>query len=359
MSHNMGAVQWSAPHTSSSHPRSSAYSHCWDGYDVMCYADGPAKGHAYETSHCAQSVGAAIPRLWDCGRDDYFHPAPAAGSYLDTHWNVHDSVFLGECPSLGSMCATAAGPQVSGTPAVTGTARQGSALSMTPGTWPAGAAVSVQWQREGGSGNWSDIPGATGTSRVASESDAGVPLRVRVTATDDAGTSVVHSLPTRPIEATSGVPVNTTPPQMSGRLRHGQTLHVYPGTWSAATGTTPRWERLDESSGEWQTVSHEAAYTVQAADIDRFLRLTVTATNAVGSVSASSPSRFVALGADPGPVGVAPPRIAGSLAPGSTLTGLRRRVDGRRSRHRRMAALRVRRLGRHGRHRSELPDVVA
>ncbi len=321
MSHNMGAVQWSAPHTSSSHPRSSAYSHCWDGYDVMCYADGPSMGHAYETSHCAQSVGAAIPRLLDCGRDDYFHPAPAAGSYLDTHWNMHDSVFLGECPSLGSMCATATGPPVSGMPGITGTARQGSTLSMTAGAWPADAAVGVRWQREGEFGNWVDIPGATGSSHLAGAADAGVPLRVRVTASDDSGTSVVHSLPTRPIEASSGVPVNTSPPQMSGRLRHGQTLHVHPGSWSSANRTLPRWERLDESSGEWQTVSYEAAYTVQPGDIDRFLRLTVTATNAVGSATASSPSRFVALGADPGPIGLAPPRISGPLTAGSTLTG--------------------------------------
>src|SRR4051794_26299778 len=42
MGHNIGAVQWSAPHSTHT-PGSSdyTYSHCWDGTDVMCYQDGP------------------------------------------------------------------------------------------------------------------------------------------------------------------------------------------------------------------------------------------------------------------------------------------------------------------------------
>lgn len=71
--HNMGAVQLSAPHSSGGW-------HCNDGHDVMCYADG-ATGSAYVDSACSTLH-------FDCGSDDYFHPSPAAGSYLATHWNV-------------------------------------------------------------------------------------------------------------------------------------------------------------------------------------------------------------------------------------------------------------------------------
>ncbi|MCW2950428.1 MAG: Chitinase precursor [Thermoleophilia bacterium] len=73
LSHTMGAVVNAAPHAS-------GIGHCNDGIDVMCYADGGSTS-SYSTSTCAIMV-------LDCGRDDYFNPAPAAGSYLATHWNM-------------------------------------------------------------------------------------------------------------------------------------------------------------------------------------------------------------------------------------------------------------------------------
>ncbi|MBW3584233.1 MAG: hypothetical protein KY455_14175 [Euryarchaeota archaeon] len=72
--HNMGAVQNSAPHTTGGW-------HCNDGLDIMCYADNGYK-ESYSSGVCRDRV------WWDCDNDDYFHPSPAPGSYLDTHWNV-------------------------------------------------------------------------------------------------------------------------------------------------------------------------------------------------------------------------------------------------------------------------------
>lgn len=71
--HTMGAVGDGAPHATGG-------SHCTDGLDVMCYDDGASRGNAYSASVCTA-------RTFDCGHDDYFNPAPAAG-YLTTHWNV-------------------------------------------------------------------------------------------------------------------------------------------------------------------------------------------------------------------------------------------------------------------------------
>lgn len=71
--HAMGGVQPSAPH-------GTAELHCTDGADLMCFG-----GDRCPSGYLA---------LLDCGGDDYFSTAPAAGSYLATHWNVADSRFL-------------------------------------------------------------------------------------------------------------------------------------------------------------------------------------------------------------------------------------------------------------------------
>ncbi|MGH2615325.1 MAG: hypothetical protein ACRDJC_08805 [Thermomicrobiales bacterium] len=84
LSHTLGAVQNSAPHTSRG-------GHCIDEWDVMCYSDEPFK----PKMKFLCEDGANDFRL-DCGNDDYFAARPANGSYLDRHWNMADSHFLAE-----------------------------------------------------------------------------------------------------------------------------------------------------------------------------------------------------------------------------------------------------------------------
>jgi hypothetical protein len=55
----------------------------------MCYDD-----HTLPTYSGALRCPISYRPLLDCGADDYFAIAPAAGSYLATHWNVADSGFL-------------------------------------------------------------------------------------------------------------------------------------------------------------------------------------------------------------------------------------------------------------------------
>ena len=102
-SHNLGAVQWGAPHSTQPLGQSlPQYGHCFQGADVMCYAeDGGARSQM--VTDCAGLPG-AIPQNYDCGRDDYFNPAPAAGSYLATHWNTYDSAFLAPCGEIAPAC---------------------------------------------------------------------------------------------------------------------------------------------------------------------------------------------------------------------------------------------------------------
>lgn len=87
--HNFGAVQRSAPNAT-------AYFHCKDEWDRMCYADGPGSVMDFSNASgaCPGPVNAAHDRRFDCNHDDYFHTSPVPGSYLATRWNAANSPYL-------------------------------------------------------------------------------------------------------------------------------------------------------------------------------------------------------------------------------------------------------------------------
>lgn len=95
--HNLGGVQYSAPHSSQG-------SHCIDEWDVMCYSDSPK----YPSMQYMCPDKTNFQNRIDCNNDDYFHPNPPPGSYLDTHWNTADNVFLLKgpaiCPATAQGC---------------------------------------------------------------------------------------------------------------------------------------------------------------------------------------------------------------------------------------------------------------
>jgi hypothetical protein len=101
LTHNLGAVQNTAPHSSGKIGALDA-GHCYDEYDLECYDDG-GDGFVMQPPD-ANCDGPSAPidpyaltsQAWDCNKDDYFSVAPAPSSYLDTHWNAARSVFL--CP---------------------------------------------------------------------------------------------------------------------------------------------------------------------------------------------------------------------------------------------------------------------
>lgn len=100
LTHAMGGVQNSSPNTSGGY-------HCNDGVDIMCYADGGSRSEYTETTCPAAQRRASVTMPYDCGNDDYFHPSPSAGSYLDTRWNVgadyNQFLDLGLLPALPAL----------------------------------------------------------------------------------------------------------------------------------------------------------------------------------------------------------------------------------------------------------------
>jgi hypothetical protein len=165
LSHNLGAVQCNAPHSTQppghSDPR---YGHCWQGADVMCNTEDGGAAHAMVTD-CAP-FGGMIAQSYDCGRDDYFNPAPDGGSYLATHWNTYDNVFLAPCTEIAPACGggelwVPSPPAATDGPTVSGNPRRGSALKVSAGAWiNRPTTYEYQWQRLTPRG-WSNIDEAT------------------------------------------------------------------------------------------------------------------------------------------------------------------------------------------------------
>jgi hypothetical protein len=201
ITHNLGGVQWSAPHSTEpagfNDPR---YGHCWQGYDVMCYVEDSGAAHALRND-CPR-IGGAIPQTYDCGRDDYFNPAPPAGSYLATHWNVYDNAFLASCAEIvpacgGGMAGVVPQPPVATTgPKVIGVPRRGAKVTADGGTWRNGpVAYAFRWQRLR-DGRWRNITGATRSAYRPKTADRHRRLRVQVVVSNPDGRASAASPPT-------------------------------------------------------------------------------------------------------------------------------------------------------------------
>ena len=215
LTHNLGAVGGTAPHAS-------LYGHCYDGRDVMCYDDGGLPQPL--TTGCPLIPG-VMNQVFDCGGDDYFNVAPAAGSYLATKWNTYNSHYLATCaeaaPACGGTTVPDSNPQppVSTTqPVVSGDARAGATLTASPGSWAnAPTAYAYQWERGDGV-TWNAAPGATGATYPLTGADVGSRLRVRVIATNADGSTAAYSASTAPVSdaaatvsTTAPVPPSSTP----------------------------------------------------------------------------------------------------------------------------------------------------
>jgi alpha-tubulin suppressor-like RCC1 family protein len=204
-------------------------------------------------------------------------------------------------------------------PSIAGSAREGSNLRAKEGNWSGLSPISygLHWQRLEG-GVWVNIAGANTTAYTPTAKDVGHNLRFAVSASNAAGPGEeAFSLETVPVLGFA--PKNEAPPTISGTMQEGQTLTASSGSW---TGTEPiafayQWELCGGKKCTPISGATSSTFTVPTG-FGATYRVTVTATNSLGSASASSEVTGLAL---PGPpVEVAGPTISGEALEGHGLT---------------------------------------
>ena len=228
-------------------------------------------------------------------------------------------------------------------PLISGSAVEGSTLTISTGTW-AGTSITYtyRWLRCGAGGGLPDgsdcpsIPGATSSSYTLVTADIGRRLRAQVTASNVAGTATATANPSDVVQqsSTSGPPRNLVEPSITGTFVVGRFLSASLGTWAGATlSYAYQWMRCgadgglpDGSNCTPISGATTSSYTLTVDDVGQRMRIRITASNSLGTQTvASNASAEVTATSSTTPAAQAPlnsvlPAILGSATVGTTLT---------------------------------------
>lgn len=143
-----------------------------------------------------------------------------------------------------------------------------------------------------------------------------------------ASLATVLALPGGSGAVTTAAPENTAEPRISGSATVGSELTASQGSWTGSpTSFAYQWVRCPRSGGLPSGADCAAIggatttkYVVATADVDRRLRVRVTASNADGSKTVASNATPVVRAADEGrPVNVQAPTLSGTPAQNQTI----------------------------------------
>src|SRR5258705_3416952 len=238
------------------------------------------------------------------------------------------AVMIVACGVAGTVAfaRSAATPQNTALPQISGTAKEGETLTASNGTWSnTPTSYAYQWRRCASDGRaCGDITGATKQTYAVVAADIGRTLRVVVTASNADGNATATSAATDVVDSKSG-PANSVKPTVSGTATVGQELRVSRGSWSPAPGSFGyQWQRCSSTGTACLNVAGatSSVYGVRSADVDHRLRALVTARTSAGrSTVASTPSSVVL---DNSTTTTNTTTVQGNKAPTITFISLRR-----------------------------------
>jgi hypothetical protein len=232
-------------------------------------------------------------------------------------------VTLGLVSSAGARSTAA--PVNASPPVISGTAREGSTLTSSSGSWGGTTPISYTyaWQRCDGSGaNCTTLSGTSGGTYKLTSADVGKTIRSRVTATNADGSAQEPSAASGIIAKEGSAPAPSGQPSPSGTPVEGQTLTASNGRWTGSPPTSYayQWQRCAGSS--CSDISGATAKTLGlvSADVGKQIRYKLVATNSSGSGSIySNLTATVASKGNP-PVNTSLPVIVGTATVGHQLT---------------------------------------
>ncbi len=195
-------------------------------------------------------------------------------------------------------------------PAVTGTAKVGSKLTASPGTWSAsGATYAYQWLADGAA-----IAKATGSTLSLTQAMKAKKISVKVSATAP-GYPTTSAVSAATVAVQPGVLSNTAKPTIAGDPRVDSTLTAQPGSWDPAPGGVGYQWLAD---GKPVPGATSTTLPLDPSHVGQAISVKVTATRtgyaAVSATSAATPA------VAPGTLTLATtPTFTGVTAPGHNL----------------------------------------
>jgi uncharacterized protein YukE len=209
-------------------------------------------------------------------------------------------------------------------PKITGLLQDGQLLSAVAGAWSGTApiATSLQWELCDAAGEaCQEISGAIAPVLSLISGDVGSTARVIETAMNAGGKVTAVSEPTSIVAAL--LPSNTGLPSIGGLLQDGQNLAAAVGSWGGSTplSYTYQWLQCDAAGEACKELSGQTGETLGLISslVGSTVRVVVTATNAGGSASATSPATNAIAALLPSNTGL--PSITGLAEDGQKLTG--------------------------------------
>jgi len=231
------------------------------------------------------------------------------------------------------------GPDLRALPSVVGTARAGSQITGSSGTWAATGTISYsyEWYRCDDIGKTcTAISGAALPTYLLTQADVGKTVEFTVTAKDSSGTAVATASLIGPVAAPSQL-ASIGRPVVTGAPKVGSTLSVSGGIWTTTpTSFAYTWQRCDAGGRMCAAIAGatSASYVPVAADAGHTLVVRVQgtagtstqavlslATGAVAAGQATATTTTTTTTPAPGPPSSVRPAVTGTAKVGQKLTG--------------------------------------